>query len=96
MHFHDLGLCFMVTYDDPSLPPRYIVEGYRKVYQRVHDREPQCRYIGNHWYNVNGETVHRATLMDEIARLRALARKPTAINAEKSVIQRLIARLRGL
>jgi hypothetical protein len=85
----------MLAYDDPSIPPRYIVEGYRQAYRRIHDREPQCRYIGNHWYNVNGETVHRATLMDEIARLRGLARRPYVINADKSVVQRLIAKLRG-
>lgn len=88
----------MLTYDDPTIPPRYIVEGYRKAYKSIHEREPQCRYIGNHWYNVNGETVHRAMLMDEIARLRSLipAPPPKPAGAEKSVIQRLIAKLRGL
>ncbi|MFO7321031.1 MAG: hypothetical protein DIU68_004830 [Chloroflexota bacterium] len=86
----------MLTYDDPTIPPRYIVDGYRKAYQSVHAREPQCRYIGNHWYIVNGETVHRAMLIDEIARLRSLMPAPKPPNAEKSVIQRLIAKLRGL
>jgi hypothetical protein len=82
------------TYDDPTIPPRYIVEGYRKAYARVHRREPQCRYIGNHWYNVNGETVHRATLTDEIARLRTLDQRSG--RADRSVIQRLIDKLRGM
>lgn len=84
----------LTTYDDPTIPPRYIVEGYRKAYTRIHRREPQCRYIGNHWYNVNGETVHRATLTDEIARLRGLDRKSE--RADRSVIQRLIDKLRGM
>lgn len=82
------------TYDDPTLPPRYIVDYYRQAYARVHKREPQCRYIGNHWYNVNGETVHRAMLMDEITRLRMLAQENSVSAADKSMIQRLIARLR--
>ena len=86
----------MMTYDDPTIPPRYIVEGYRKAYSRVHSRDPQCRYIGNHWYNVNGETVHRATLMDEINRLRYLGQRGNGGRADRSAIQRLIDKLRGM
>jgi hypothetical protein len=84
----------MLAYDDPTTPPRYIVEDYRQAYTRVHNREPQCRYMGNHWYHVNGETVHRAMLTDEILRLRGLAQQSSVSKTDKSVIQRLIARLR--
>jgi hypothetical protein len=86
----------MMIADDPTLPPRYIVEDYRQAYKRVNKREPQCRYIGNHWYNVNGETVHRAELMNEIARLRDLAQRATLMHTDRSMISRLIARLRAL
>ena len=85
-------------YDITSIPPRYIVEGYRQAYQRLHNCEPQCRYIGNHWFNVNGETVHRLSLVDEIVRLRSQLRqppKPAKPGVDKSVIQRLIAKLRS-
>lgn len=82
--------------DDPTLPPRYVVEDYRKAYKRVNKRDPQCRYIGNHWYNVNGETVHRAELMNEIARLRDLAQRTTLMNTDRSMISRLISRLRSI
>ena len=83
--------------DDPTLPPRYVVENYRRAYMQVNRREPFVRYMGNHWYNVNGETVHRATLMEEIARLRSQSqRRINVAKADKSVIQRLIARLRSL
>lgn len=82
--------------DDPTIPPRYVVEDYRKAYARVNRREPQCRYIGNHWYNVNGETVHRAELMGEIARLRDLAQRTTLMTTDRSIISRLISRLRAL
>ena len=86
----------LTTYNDPTIPPRYIVEGYRKAYARIHSREPQCRYIGNHWYNVNGETVHRATLTDEIARLRNLDQRDNSGRPDRTIIQRLIDRLRGM
>ncbi len=83
--------------DDPTLPPRYVVENYRRAYTVVNGREPFVRYMGNHWYNVNGETVHRSTLMEEIARLRNMSqRQHVATKTDKSVIHRLIARLRNL
>ena len=83
--------------DDPTLPPRYVVENYRRAYAVVNGREPFVRYMGNHWYNVNGETVHRSTLMEEIARLRNQSQRRINVGkTEKSVIQRLIARLRSI
>lgn len=83
--------------DDPTLPPRYVVENYRRAYATINGRDPFVRYMGNHWYQVNGETVHRSTLMEEIARLRTLSqRQNIKANTDKSVIQRLIAKLRSL
>ncbi len=82
--------------DDPTLPPRYVVDTYRRVYHTAHGREPVVRYMGNHWYSVNGETVHRITLMDEIARLRDLSQKQYLNRPDKSLIQRLIGRLRSM
>ncbi|GEM_PF-529229 len=96
------------VYDDPTLPPRYVVEHYRKVYHTLYRREPLVRYMGNHWFYVDGETVHRKTLLDEIARLRALTqqaqtqqrvsqlRYDSATKKDKGVIKRLIDRLRNL
>jgi hypothetical protein len=87
----------MMVADDPTLPPRYVVENYRRAYTVINGREPFVRYMGNHWYNVNGETVHRSTLMEEIARLRNLSQRQTIVSkTDKSVIHRLIARLRSL
>jgi hypothetical protein len=82
--------------DESTLPPRYVVDNYRKAYLVLNGREPHVRYMGNHWYSVNGETVHRATLLEEIERLRALAQAHALQTANKSVIQRLIARLKSL
>jgi len=56
----------MMVADDPTLPPRYIVEHFRKAYHGVHKRDPMVRYMGNHWYYVNGETVHRGTLGEDM------------------------------
>ncbi|MDX2160890.1 MAG: hypothetical protein SF162_06150 [bacterium] len=86
----------MVAVEDPSLPPRYIVEHFRKAYHGLHRREPMVRYMGNHWFYVNGETVHRATLIEEIARLRELAQRQTLIKKDQSVIQKLISKLRSM
>jgi hypothetical protein len=90
----------MMTRDETaSLPPRFVVDSFREAYLTVHGREPAVRYMGNHWYNVNGETVHRATLMQEIISLReAVAQRPPPPppRSDKNVINRLIARLRGL
>ncbi len=81
--------------DDPTLPPRYVCENYRRAYNVVNGREPAVRYMGNHWYNVNGEIVYRSTLMEEISRLRNMAQRQR-VPQDRSVIQRLIARLRSL
>jgi hypothetical protein len=86
----------MMVADDPTLPPRYIVEHFRKAYANVHKRDPMVRYMGNHWYYVNGETVHRGTLIEEIARLRELAQRQTLIKGDRSLIQKLIAKLRNM
>ncbi len=88
----------MSVADDPTLPPRYVLENYRKAYFVLNGCEPVVRYMGNHWYSVSGETVHRSTLMEEIARLRTLAQAQTLRQpkSNKSVIQKLISRLKGL
>lgn len=83
--------------DDPLMPPRHVVEHFRRAYLGVNGREPQVRYMGNHWYFVNGETVHRITLIQEIARLQEFSQKQHYHPpVEKSLIQRLISRLRSL
>lgn len=82
--------------EEPVHSPQAIVEHYRQAFLRVHHREPLVRYMGNHWFYVNGETVHKAVLIGEIDQLQDLARKQLIFKAERSVVQRLIARLRGL
>jgi len=82
--------------DDPTLPPRYVVENYRRAYSTVNGRDPFVRYMGNHWYYVNGETVHRLTLLEEVERLRAMPPKQPFRRTDRSIVQRLIDRLRAL
>ncbi len=87
----------VMTPTDPTLTPDIIVEGYERAYRRIHGREPQIRHIGGQWYYVAGETVHRITLLAEIMRLRELAHRENPYEApNRSMIQRLIARLRGI
>jgi hypothetical protein len=86
----------MIVIDDPTLPPHYVVENFRRAYAVVNGRDPCVRYMGNHWYHVNGETVHRSIVMEEIARLRTIKQRETIAKAEPGLIQRLIARLRAM
>ena len=86
----------MIAYDNASLSPRALIETYTRDYRVINGRDPRVRYMGNHWFVVNGETVHRATLMEEIVRLRDMSQRQTLNHADKSVIKRLIARLKNL
>lgn len=82
--------------DDATLTPHSIVENYRRAYQQVHSREPYVNHLFAEWYQVNGETVHRVTLFGEISRLRSLAQQQRLAKTDKSLVQRLIAKLRGI
>jgi len=86
----------MSAVEDPSLPPRYLVEHFRKVYEKAHQREPMVRYMGNHWYYVNGETVHRTTLVEEIQRLQHLVQRQNIVKTDQNLLKRLIAKLKSL
>jgi replication initiation and membrane attachment protein DnaB len=79
-----------------TLTPKHIMETYRRAYKQVHGQEPHIAHQFAEWYQVNGETVHRVTLFGEISRLRGLAQQQrlTAENTDKSLIQRLINKLR--
>lgn len=81
---------------DVTLTPHHIVEGYWHVYKLVYGQHPKVRYVGNQWYEVNNELVHRTDLMTETARLHILAREKQRQRTDKSMVSRLIARLRGL
>lgn len=84
------------TVNDATIKPKFVIENYRRAYQMVHRREPQITHLFDDWYQVNGETVHRLTLFGEITRLRELAQKHRLVNADRGVIQRLMAKLRSL
>jgi hypothetical protein len=85
----------MMVRDEPTLSnPHYIAESYRQAYKLVHGHEPAIRYVGNHWFHVNGETAHRQMVIDEVTRLRELAMHKHIVATEKSIVQKLIAKLR--
>jgi hypothetical protein len=80
--------------NDATLAPKHILENYRRAYKQVHGKEPHITHVFAEWYQVNGETVHRVTLFGEITRLRALVQQQR-LSTDKSIVQRLIAKLRG-
>ncbi len=90
------------NYNDATLTPKHIVDSFQNAYRRVYRREAQVVHMFAEWYTVNGETVHRMTLFSEISRLNQLARDQAAQrkpaperSLDRSMVQRLIARLRG-
>ncbi len=82
--------------ENASVNPQYVMDAFHRAYYLVHKRDPQIAHLFDDWYQVNGETIHRLTLFHEITRLRDLAQKHRLASADKTVVQRLIARLRGL
>lgn len=81
---------------DATLTPQLIVEGYQRAYKHVHGRTPQVRHQFGEWYSVSGEIVPRSTLLAEITRLRAIAQKQRLQSTDRSLMNRLIAKLRGI
>ena len=81
-----------------SIVPQNLIHNYEKMFRMAYGRDPHARHIGGQWYYVNGETVHRVALVAETARLQHLAqvRNPFLVVPTKSLINRLITRLRSL
>ncbi len=81
---------------DATLSPQLIVESYQRAYKHVHGRTPQVHHQFGEWYQVGSEIVPRSTLLAEVARLRSIAQKQRLQSTDKSLVNRLIARLRGI
>ncbi len=92
----------MVYSSEVTLSPASIAQGYVDLYERIYSRSPQVVYMGNSWYRINGELIHRSVLLTEIDRLRDLNADQFPMLAErttpsrKSVVQRMIEKLRGM
>lgn len=78
-----------------SHPADGYVENYRDAFQRVYEQEPRIYYMGNQWYQVNGKPLHHTVLVVEIDRLNDLANMRHAQAHKRSMISRIIKRLRG-
>jgi hypothetical protein len=82
--------------EDLTLSPQVMVDSYLRAYKQVHGRTLIVRHQFGEWYYINGETVHRLTLLQEITRLRGIAHKRRLQETDRPLVQRLIARLRGI
>ena len=72
------------------------VAEYSEAFWRVYNQEARIYYMGNQWYQVNGKPLHHTVLVQEIARLNDLANMRHAEAKKKSMVGKLIKRLRGL
>jgi hypothetical protein len=87
-----------MTLTETTLTSADIVADYGYAYRLVYDRAPAVRYVGNQWYAINGQTVHRSVVLSETERLHDLARKRVRARSktDKGVISRIIAKLRNM
>lgn len=81
--------------DALTLTPEIIIDALRRVYYLVYETDPDVHYVGNGWYRVNGEVVHRTTVFEEIDRLRDM-HEAHRTSKKAGLVRRLIARLRAL
>jgi hypothetical protein len=86
-----------------TITSRDVIESYVESYRTVYLRKPSMRYLGNGWYLVDDEIVHQAIIIQETGRLQQMIRQqmrkqlaPEVIQQRKSVVSRLIERLRRL
>lgn len=77
-------------------PADEYMDSYRVAFEQVYGREPVVRYMGNQWYQVNGEMVHHTIIVSEISRLHDLALLQRRRTQQQSVIARLIKKLRSI
>lgn len=86
--------------NDQTLTPHDIAEGYQRSYHALHGRKPKVEHLSGYWYRVNGEIVHRSTLTSEILRMKQIGRDQKQTrrrpNVERSIVHRLIAKLRAI
>lgn len=86
------------TYDGATLTSKHIIDSFQRAYKQVYGREAQVVHMFAEWYTINGETVHRITLFNEIKRLNELVReqqaqqaafraRQAAIEAEQAALQ---------
>ncbi len=80
--------------DDQTLTPHDLADSYVRAFDRLHGKQPRVRYMGSMWYQINGEIVHRNTLLAETQRLYSIAARQRPI--EKNIVKRLILKLRGI
>ncbi|TVR23968.1 MAG: hypothetical protein EA396_02445 [Anaerolineaceae bacterium] len=85
-----------MSVDSDATSPQTIVDRYSYVYKIMYGREPTTRYVGNQWFQVNGEMVHYRTMIEQIDQLHALARRKRMQNNSKGMVRRLIDKLRLL
>ena len=74
--------------------PKEVLKRYQHAFYNLHGKTCRSRHLHGEWYQINGEIVHRTTLEAEIDHLHTLLRQKQ--RPQKSVVQRLIDRLRNL
>lgn len=77
-----------------TLSPDQIIRHFSRMYTMVYDHEPRVNYIGNGWFQVNGEATHHTVLLQELERLDHMVELQRVKSPKTSAIQKLINKLR--
>ena len=77
-------------------PAEQYMADYIDAFEDVYSRTPIVRYMGNQWYQINGETIHHTLLVSEITRLRDLAQLQRKRTTRRGLIDRLVNKLRSM
>lgn len=83
-------------YEEAPPTPEDIAQEYVHLYKMVHGQTPTIRCVSKQWFYIDGQTVHYRVVTDEIRDLRQHARHLHKQRTDKSLVKRLINRLRRM
>ena len=80
-----------------TLTPQIISDSFRRAYKEFYGHDVNVVHCAAEWYQVNGEYVHRITMLQSLEHLREMQRaRQAAAEDKRSTVRRLIAKIRGL
>ncbi|NJO83548.1 MAG: hypothetical protein HC828_12505 [Blastochloris sp.] len=82
--------------DDVPLHPDALMYEFCRAYERVYGCPVHMRYRGSGWFVIDNEYVHYRLVRAEVNRLRLLVRKQDFAREKRSILTRLIQKVRGL
>ena len=86
----------MRQYEYETLTPQIISDSFRRAYKDFYGRDVHVIHCAAEWYQVDGEYVHRMTILQSLEHLREMLRARSTRDDKRNAVRRLIAKIRGL